>query len=282
MGKAIILDVDGVIIGEKKGINTPHPSEAVMAKLRVVRKSGVPIVLCTAKPAFGIEWEIVNAKLDNPHIADGGALLVDNKGEVAKQSSINGDLASEIVKYMIENNIYVEVYTPDDYYIDKKQKGDWTDKHNLVLQRMPKEVDDLAEFAKENLVTKVMIIVADESEKPIGDRHFAGFSEKADMIWAVHPPVLPLQFGFITAKGISKRQAVFDISDILNVEPNYMLAVGDSTSDWKFMSECGWVGAMGNASAELKELVRERGDKGIIGESVDEDGVIGIIDWYLK
>ena len=71
MKKAIILDVDGVIIGEKKGVNTPHPHPDVMEKMQTIRSNGIPVVLCTAKPAFAIEYEIKEACLNNPHIADG-------------------------------------------------------------------------------------------------------------------------------------------------------------------------------------------------------------------
>ena len=62
-----------------------------------------------------------------------------------------------------------------------------------------------------------------------------------------------------------------------------ILAVGDSTSDWNFMSLCGYVGAMGNASTKLKELVKTKGDgKYLVGKHVDDNGVIGILDWYLR
>ena len=281
MNKAIILDVDGVIIGNKKGINTPHPHPAVISKLKEVRKSGIPIVLCTAKPAFAIDWEIKNAELNNPHIADGGALLIDNKGIISKHYPINSNYASTIVKHMLKNNIYVEVYTSNDYFIDTKQKSDWTDKHTFVLQRNPQIVDNLENFAKNNIITKIMIIVADETQKPIGDEHFSPFAENVNMIWAVHPPILPLQFGFITAKGISKKQAVFDISTLLNIPPENILGVGDSTSDWQFIEECGYAATMGNAEPELKEKVQSKVNKGFIGGHVNDNGVIEIIDWFL-
>lgn len=279
--KAVILDVDGVIIGEKKGVNTPHPCGDVMLKLKEVRAGGVPVVLCTAKPAFAIEYEIKEACLDNPHIADGGGLLVDNKGVVAKQYLIDSELAGEIVDALLAKGVYTEVYTADDYYIQESQRGDWTDRHTFVLQRPPQIVSDLAEFCRAARVTKVMQVVADEGHKPFGNEVFEPFAGKSSIYWAVHPPILPLQFGVITAQNITKKQGVYDIAEILDVPIENILAVGDSASDWKFMEICGYAGAMGNASKELKELVSLKGEKGCIGKHVDENGVIGIIDWYL-
>jgi hydroxymethylpyrimidine pyrophosphatase-like HAD family hydrolase len=102
------------------------------------------------------------------------------------------------------------------------------------------------------------------------------------MAWSIHMPMLPLQFAIITAPGITKRRAALDIAEILNVPLDKFLAVGDSASDWKFIEVCGYGAAMGNASDELKKLVAGKGEKGYIGKSVDENGIIEIIDWYME
>lgn len=70
MIKAIISDVDGVVIGEKIGFNSPHPNDDVIAALKAVREKGVAVCLCTAKPHFSIAEEI---KRPNLHIADARA-----------------------------------------------------------------------------------------------------------------------------------------------------------------------------------------------------------------
>lgn len=283
MKKAIILDVDGVIIGEKKGVNTPHPHPDVMATLKRVRASGIPVILCTAKPAFGIEYEIKEAQLDNPHIADGGGLLVDNKGKVYEKFTLETVLAKRVIKRLLDKGVYTEVYTADDYIIQADQECDITEKHAFVLQRKPQVVESLLDFCDSNEITKIMQVVADESCKPFGEEVFAPFKSESTMIWAVHPPILPLQFGIITALGISKPQGAVAIANILDVPIENMLAVGDSTSDWKFMALCGYVGAMGNATSELKELVKSKGEgRYTIGGHVDENGIIEILDWYVS
>ena len=49
MIKAIITDIDGVIVGKKHGVNFPLPNDDVIQKLKNLHKTGFPIVLCTAK-----------------------------------------------------------------------------------------------------------------------------------------------------------------------------------------------------------------------------------------
>ncbi len=74
--KGIILDVDGVIVGEKIGFNSPWPHIDVINKLKEIRNKGISISLCTAKPHFSISKIIKDAGLDNYHIADGGAVII--------------------------------------------------------------------------------------------------------------------------------------------------------------------------------------------------------------
>jgi hydroxymethylpyrimidine pyrophosphatase-like HAD family hydrolase len=75
--KAIILDVDGVIIGEKVGFNSPYPNEIVTNAMKTIQNSGIPISLCTAKPHFAIDKIIQDSDLDNVHITDGGGVIID-------------------------------------------------------------------------------------------------------------------------------------------------------------------------------------------------------------
>ena len=88
--KAIILDVDGCIVGEKIGFNSPNPNIEVVKRLKEIRNSGIPIVLCTAKPHFSIREIIRDCELNNYHITDGGSVLI---------NPINNEI---IKKYVID------------------------------------------------------------------------------------------------------------------------------------------------------------------------------------
>src|SRR3989338_9450622 len=74
--KGIILDIDGVIIGQKIGFNSPSPHPDVIRALREIRLKGIFISLCTAKPHFAVDDIINLAKLDNLHISDGGSVII--------------------------------------------------------------------------------------------------------------------------------------------------------------------------------------------------------------
>src|SRR3989344_9592230 len=107
--KAIILDVDGVLVGNKKGFNWPNPNPAVIDKLRSLNKQGLIVSLCSGKASFAIKPIAEKAKLDNFHIADGGAVVCNFlRNEIIEEHSINKELLKKIINILRANKIYTE------------------------------------------------------------------------------------------------------------------------------------------------------------------------------
>ena len=128
--KGIILDVDGVIVGEKIGFNSPNPHIDVINKLRKIRNKGISISLCTAKPHFSIGKIIKDAELNNYHIADGGSVIINPiDNTIVKKHIMDKNKVKDILEMYIDNNVYTEFYTVDNYFIQETQKCDITPKH---------------------------------------------------------------------------------------------------------------------------------------------------------
>ena len=280
--QAIILDVDGVIVGEKIGFNSPHPHPDVIIALKEIQNKGIPVSLCTAKPHFAISKEIIDADLDNAHIADGGGVIISPlENKIIKQNNLPTESAVKVLQAFLDVGVYVEFYTADNYVIQKSQAGDITQKHNHVIQAEPLQVDSLAEAAKQAQITKIMPIAVDEADKENLNKVFESFKDKLVMSWGVHPVILPLQFGIVTAPGISKKQGAVEISQATEVPLENTLGVGDSGSDWQFIEMCGYGAAMGNAKQDLKDLVATKSEgKSFVGPSVDENGILEIFKYF--
>lgn len=281
--KGIILDVDGVIIGEKIGFNSPDPHKDIIERLRQIRRNGIPISLCTAKPHFSIDGIISDALLDNYHITDGGGVIINPiDKKIVKQYIIDKEKVVEVLKKCLDNNIYTEIYTVDDYFIQESQESFITQKHRHILQKDVVKVLDLIEKSKELDVTKIMPIALDDKEdKKRVDEIFNELNIDLTLSWGIHPVANPLRFGIITAPGISKKEGAMAISQNMNIPLDNILAVGDSTSDWQFISLCGYGAAMGNATDELKKLVLSKdADKCCIGRNVDSNGLLDILNKF--
>src|SRR5476651_1878255 len=115
MIKAIIADVDGVIVGKKNGVNFPLPNEQIIQELNQLHSGGTSVVLCTAKFNYAVRGIINKAKLSGPHITDGGALILDPiSGTVMRKYVVEPRLARDIVAASILGNVYTEVYEAGD------------------------------------------------------------------------------------------------------------------------------------------------------------------------
>lgn len=281
--KGIILDIDGVIVGEKIGFNSPEPHPDVINRLKSIHDQGIVVSLCTAKPHFAIKSIINAANLSNFHITDGGSVIINPIDNViVKKHLINKNEAAKILEMYLENNVYTEFYTVDDYVIQNNQISDITDKHTHILQQKPKIVQSLSEESLKSEITKIMPIALDEKDKERVTELFKQLGSNLTLSWGIHPVALPLQFGIITAPGISKKQGAMDISESSNVPFENMLGVGDSKSDWQFIELCKYGAAMENAGHELKDLVATKGgDYSFIGGHVDDNGILEILDAFL-
>lgn len=282
MIKALILDIDGVIVGDKTDYNFPDPHPEVIAALRTLEERGLPISLCTAKPAFSIQTIVNAAGLRSPHITDGGAVIVDpiDRRIVAKHV-IEHTLAHAVIEFALQWNLYLELYTSDDCYILRSQESEFTKRHAEVERRYPQLLDDVEAFVIEHEVVKIFFVTKDESEKRHFDEAFMkAFRGKVTFSWTMHPTLLPSQFGVVTALGVSKAHGALEVAKSTGIKLADTLGVGDTTHDWQFIEHCGYAGAMGNASDELKKLVRTKGTHSFIGGLVNENGILDILDHF--
>jgi hydroxymethylpyrimidine pyrophosphatase-like HAD family hydrolase len=238
------------------------------------------VSLCTGKWTSAIKEIVVSAHLDNLHIGDGGAVVIDFiNNEVIDKHCIPTDIAKQVIQMFQAKNIYVEFYTMDQYYIEKSVECEITTKHSAILFRVPTLTRSLGDAVSGRDVVKVMPVARNEEERIMIIDIVEQFSGYISLQWGTHPSTDPLQFGIITSNEVSKSQAARVISQSTHIHLEEMLGVGDSMTDWGFIELCGYAGAMGNASEELKKKVLGR-NKGYIGKTVNENGVLDIFQHF--
>lgn len=277
---SLILDIDGVLVGEKIGYNSPDPNPQVLARLKNIRSHNVPIILCTAKPHYSIQSIINGAQLSNPHITFAGGVVIDPiQNTTIESHPFPKQLAQDLVNLCVHNHFYLEVYTHDTYYVLKTYENELTKVHTHILQHAAVLIDSF-DFLRTEDIFKILPIVPDESGiKPVNDA-LAPFKDSIETTWSIHPIANPHQFCNISPIGISKRQATLNILSHLKLDPAKSLSVGDSTSDWKFMELTGFAATLENGQEPLKKFVHSKKDNGFIGGHVDENGILSILDHF--
>ncbi|MBD3280974.1 HAD-IIB family hydrolase [Candidatus Dojkabacteria bacterium] len=282
MIKAAILDVDGVIVGTKENINAPYPHPDVMKKLKEVQDSGIPIVLCTGKAQFSINPVVKEANLDNLHIVNGGAVILDPINDIVEEKHLlDKDLLKRLIKLSEDDDQYLELYTLDSWYVRKGQNDKYRDQHAAILDQEAKEVDSLQELVDEDVV-KAILVVHNSEEEERYKGVFEEISEEMDIgstTWTCAPIMLPARFLIFTAKGVSKSTSSKKVAESLDISMDEMLGVGDNASDWKFMQHCGYVAAMGNGKDGLQEIVKQKEDH-FIAPDVDDNGILEVFEHF--
>lgn len=284
MVKLIVLDVDGVIVGHKHGVNFPYPNKKVFEALKKVRQTGIPVVLCSGKYFPAIEPIIHQAHLNNPHITDSGSLIIDPlENKTISSFYINKDLVSDILNTCAQNNIHAEVFSENGHYLQKNIPDEFVKRRTLIVQKDPILVDSLAEEAKKHQVIRLVALSFNENDREKIEASLKRYNKLLKLVWSMHPSTKPWEYYLITALNASKANALTKITQELDIPLNQALGVGDTLGDWEFMNLCGYVATMADASDQLKELVKSKKEgKHLIAPSVDEDGILKIFSYFLK
>ena len=276
--KAIILDIDGVIVGNLEGINFPHPSEKIRKVLRDIHDKGIPVSFITAKPVFAAKENIKLVGIDNPHIANNGSTIFNPiQDKIIYQIVFPANDVLKIVQ-ALPKNIYINLFSNYDYYLQKELKSNFTDQYAKIVEREP-VLADIESIAKTIPVSKINIYARNDKEKGEVEKvlsKFSGYLVK----WSTHPFIAPIKILNLTAKGGSKRAGVEYLLDFLKVSQEEVLGAGDTIGDWDFMEICGFKAAMGNATKELKDKIDTSDSKQIIGGHVNEDGILDIFKYF--
>ena len=283
MIKAIIIDVDGVIVGKTHGVNFPLPNKKIINALKNLQRRNIPVVLCTAKFNYAVKEIITQADLRNPHITDGGALIIDPlDNKIIKMHLFEKPLVHNIIENAIAQGIYTEMYGVNDYYLQKDHVNGFTNKRIKILQKEHITVNSLKDKINDVDVIKIINFAHTQEEKEKIIKILTPYQDKIHYIWTHHPATFPTENTIVTITGVSKKAASYEVLDYLKISPDETLGVGDTEGDWNFMSLCKYVGVVGDASQQLKELARTKGEGNYyFGSSVDEDGFLQILDYFI-
>lgn len=273
--KALVLDVDGVINGSLKCVNTPFPSNLVVGALQDFRKSGGNVVLCTSKGIYPIVEIVKKFELGGVHIADAGGIIFDAGNNEYTIESIPSNLVLKVINLLEGTNNYFEIYSEDNWYISDKFDNHYIKSHSELLRKLPLRLKSFSNFKKQ--VSKFLYF-SEEDVQASNNQELVKLLSELDTKWTVSPVLSPANLLVITNKGISKQTALQKISKNYSIDLNYALGVGDHHSDWKFMSLCRYKGIMGNSTEELIDLAEKEDPSFVsIGKSVDEDGLLDIL-----
>jgi hydroxymethylpyrimidine pyrophosphatase-like HAD family hydrolase len=119
--KAVVLDVDGILVGLQGGRNFPNPSAPVLNAIKSINKK-TPVILCTGRPFYTPVMKAVidGAVLNNFHVGDCGVLVMNPKtDEILFAKELDQGLALHMAKTLLGAGIYTSLYLSQYYAVQK-------------------------------------------------------------------------------------------------------------------------------------------------------------------
>ena len=86
----------------------------------------------------------------------------------------------------------------------------------------------------------------------------------------------------VLQKGVNKLEGVKTLCEWLDIDPGEVVAFGDARNDKEMLEGVGFAVAVGNASGEIKEIVRDKDCNGYLAKNPCGKGVLEAVDRLLN
>lgn len=242
--KALLIDIDGTLVGSSRRIS-PRVAEAIdKAKQRLL------VSLISSRNYKDVSRFANELRLTTPQVAEGGArIFYSTNGDVLVRHLMLPQDANDVMAMAARMNLPYRAVDGD---------------------RIVESMDEVTFWQ----ITRVSIHEVEKAmarwlSKAFADRPTvcSGIATSADTgNWLV-------DFTHVDA---DKGTALKELARILSIKPEEVAAVGDNYNDLPMFRVCGLPIAMGNAPDEVKAQAR------LVVPGVDDDGLAEAIDQVLS
>lgn len=266
--KLLIIDVDGTLLG-KNGTISQADKDAVIRAY----SSGMRVSLSTGRVPQACVKIINVLGLDGCHIFFDGALVGDLQGREVYACPIRKELVKKAIEFARLNDIYLELYTPTRYLIERETWG--TKVHREFFGIVPTRVDFTTIWDKERMIKGELFVSSpqEEAEARSFEYRFAGSLRFSRASTPAYPGVF---FVNVVDPEVSKGKALEELASHLGIPLSDVVAIGDGVNDIPLLSAAGFAVAMGNAPDEVKAVADH------VTLDVDHNGLAAAIDGILS
>ncbi|MCF8009541.1 MAG: Cof-type HAD-IIB family hydrolase [Halanaerobiales bacterium] len=260
MYKLVVIDLDDTLLNNNQKI-----SENNKKAISMVQKKGIEIMIATGRMYSSTKPYLKELSLDNEVIVYNGSLVKDIKSDKTiyhKPVSIN--LARKIIMDAKMMNVHINLYMDDKLYVD--QDNEYKRRYEKISGIKAILVKDLLKHLDQE-PTKLLVI---EDDIDTLNR----FKEKLINKYNNRLEVTKSKSYYIEigAKSVNKGKTLKHILDKKEINPNQIIAIGDSYNDIEMLSYAKTSVVVDNAPQDIKEKVD------FITPNHNYDGVALILD----
>ena len=260
--RMIVTDLDGTLVDAAYKI-----SEENKNAVREAAKLGVPTVIATGRMHSSAVRYAEEIGVEGAVISYNGAIVRSTSGEVLAASYLEPQVVERVLGYAFARNWYVQSYVGDAlYYVEKTEAARIYEAASKIYGEA---VGRGGMLARTKEVPKLLVVVpAEEIDDAIRDLRNR-FRNEADAMQS-NPTYIE-----VVRPGVSKARAMLNLAEKKGIQPDEIMALGDSGNDIEMIRAAGLGVAMGNALPAVKEAANE------IAPRCEEDGFAASVRKYV-
>jgi Cof subfamily protein (haloacid dehalogenase superfamily) len=269
----IILDLDGTVLDLYR---REQVSPVVRTAIEAVQQTGIPVTVATGRTLDYVRTHVAGPLgLQRPVVTAQGAVVGDPvTGRVLRATTLSLATARRVAAWVEEEHHTTAFYLQgaDGVHVYQNFAADDADSrafHDHVFGE-PRTLQPsfLPLFAAADAPAPLKFIIDNDptTGPDLAPVLRAQFGEELS-ITRTHPRLVEG-----TAPGVDKGQGVLALCRLLQVDPQRVLAIGDSDNDIPMLKVVGYGVAMGNATPGVKAVARW------VAPPIHEDGVAVALD----
>jgi len=247
MVRLVCIDVDGTLVGTGGRI-----AERIWPAAALLARAGIPVALCTGRPAFGITRTYAERlAADGWHVFQNGASLVRLSTNESRSFALRPETVMDLKTRSKRTGRILELYSDHFYAVESTSERAALNAELLGVPFVARSLDAV----EWPVVRAQWIIPADELGAVMSEPHH-GF----DLGPSTGPDAPDTYFVNLTPPGIDKASGIRALCEIYGCSLQDVMFVGDGLNDLSAMRIVGAPVAMGNADPEVRALAKYQVD----------------------
>lgn len=274
--KLVALDLDGTLFD-----NSSRISKRNLTAIRSITDKGIHVVISTGRPFEGIPFDQIKGTGINYAItANGSGIYEISTGKCLYENAMDEELVTPILNFLLTRDIHMDAFIGGKGYtpvqcIETAQKLTVPSSIKNYIITTRTRLDNILQFIHENQlkVQKMTLNFYPAADGTLIDR------ETVRKFLVSNPSITTVCGGYnnleFTRADANKGVGLRKLAEILGVNPDATMAIGDTENDLAIIEAAGIGVAMGNAT----DAVKARAD--YVTTTNTKDGVAAAIEHFI-
>ena len=274
--KLVALDLDGTLFD-----NSSRISERNLTAIRSITDKGIHVVISTGRPFEGIPFDQIKGTGINYAItANGSGFYEISTGKCLYENAMDEELVTPILNFLLTRDIHMDAFIGGKGYtpvqcVETAQKMTVPSSIKNYIITTRTRLDNILQFIHENQlkVQKMTLNFYPAADGTLIDR------ETVRKFLVSNPSITTVCGGYnnleFTRADANKGVGLRKLAEILGVNPDATMAIGDTENDLAIIEAAGIGVAMGNAT----DAVKARAD--YVTTTNTKDGVAAAIEHFI-